>query len=149
MNSFQRHLLFFHTIVECIDKNAATYYSYLHHMTSQMNGGVYLLVIRSSLFYISSTSTQFIVFSYFLGTGRLIALCDDNSLHLWEINEKSLVELKAHTFEGKNKKISSLCVESTGKNLLLGTEGGNIYAIDLNAFTVNEDVIYQDVVMQK
>ncbi|KAL0892808.1 hypothetical protein ABMA27_014503 [Loxostege sticticalis] len=82
------------------------------------------------------------------GTGRLIALCDDNSLHLWEINEKSLVELKAHTFEGKNKKISSLCVESTGKNLLLGTEGGNIYAIDLNAFTVNEDVIYQDVVMQ-
>ncbi|XP_028172774.1 lethal(2) giant larvae protein isoform X4 [Ostrinia furnacalis] len=82
------------------------------------------------------------------GTGRLIALCDDNSLHLWEINEKSLVELKSHSFEGKNKKISSLCVESTGKNLLLGTEGGNIYALDLNAFTVNEDVIYQDVVMQ-
>lgn len=83
------------------------------------------------------------------GTGRLISLCDDNSLHLWEINEKSLVELKSHAFEGKNKKISSICVESSGKNLLLGTEGGNLYSIDCNAFTLSEDVIYQDVVMQK
>lgn len=82
------------------------------------------------------------------GTGRLISLCDDNTLHLWEINEKSLVELKSHSFEGKNKKISSICVESTGKHLLLGTEGGNIYSLDLNTFTISEDVIYQDVVMQ-
>nr|CBH09297.1 putative lethal (2) giant larvae [Heliconius melpomene] len=82
------------------------------------------------------------------GTGRLISLCDDNSLHLWEINEKSLVELKSHIFEGKNKKISSICIESSGKNFLLGTEGGNIYTVDCATFTVNEDVIYQDVVMQ-
>ncbi|XP_061377148.1 lethal(2) giant larvae protein homolog 1 isoform X1 [Danaus plexippus] len=82
------------------------------------------------------------------GTGRLISLCDDNSLHLWEINEKSLVELKSHSFEGKNKKISSICVESSGNNLLLGTEGGNIYSLDCNAFTIHEDVIYQDTVMQ-
>lgn len=84
-----------------------------------------------------------------LGTGRLISLCDDNTLHLWEINEKSLVELKSHAFEGKTKKISSICVESSGKNFLLGTEGGNIYTVDCNAFTVHEDVIYQDLVMQK
>ncbi|KAF9421001.1 hypothetical protein HW555_002984, partial [Spodoptera exigua] len=82
------------------------------------------------------------------GTGRLLSLSDDNSLHLWEINEKSLVELKTYIFEGKNKKISSLCVESSGKHLLIGTEGGNIYNLDLNTFTVTEDVIYQDVVMQ-
>ncbi|XP_045497069.1 lethal(2) giant larvae protein homolog 1 isoform X1 [Colias croceus] len=82
------------------------------------------------------------------GTGRLISLCDDNSLHLWEITEKSLVELKNHAFEGKNKKISALCMESSGKNLLLGTEGGNIYTLDANTFTMSEDVIYQDVVMQ-
>ncbi|XP_034830505.1 lethal(2) giant larvae protein homolog 1 isoform X3 [Maniola hyperantus] len=82
------------------------------------------------------------------GTGRLISLCDDNSLHLWEINEKSLVELKSHAFEGKNKRISALCVESSGKNLLMGTEGGNLYTLDCNAFTIHEDVIYQDVVMQ-
>ncbi|XP_053607282.1 lethal(2) giant larvae protein homolog 1 isoform X2 [Plodia interpunctella] len=82
------------------------------------------------------------------GTGRLISQCDDNSLHLWEITDKSLVELKSHTFEGKNKKISAMCVESSGKNMLLGTEGGNIYSLDVNAFTVSEDVIYQDLVMQ-
>ncbi|XP_049868986.1 lethal(2) giant larvae protein isoform X2 [Pectinophora gossypiella] len=85
---------------------------------------------------------------FILGTGRLISLCDDNSLHLWEINEKSLVELKSHIFEGKNKKVSSLCVEATGKHLLLGTEGGNIYSLDLSSFVITEDVIYQDVVMQ-
>ena len=89
------------------------------------------------------------IFLYILGTGRLISLCDDNSLHLWEINEKSLVELKSHIFEGKNKKISSICIESSGKNFLLGTEGGNIYTVDCATFAVNEDVIYQDVVMQK
>lgn len=83
------------------------------------------------------------------GTGRLISLCDDNSLHLWEINEKSLVELRSHTFEGKNKKVSSLCVESTGKHLLLGTEGGNVYSLDLNTLVLSDDAIYQDVVMQK
>ncbi|XP_063618266.1 lethal(2) giant larvae protein homolog 1 [Cydia splendana] len=82
------------------------------------------------------------------GTGRLISLCDDNSLHLWEITEKSLVELKSHLLEGKNKKVSALCVESSGKNVLLGTEGGNIYTIDLTTFAINEDVIYQEVVMQ-
>ncbi|XP_052759396.1 lethal(2) giant larvae protein homolog 1 isoform X2 [Galleria mellonella] len=82
------------------------------------------------------------------GTGRLISLCDDNSLHLWEINEKSLVELRTHTFEGKNKKISATCVEASGKNLLIGTEGGNIYTLDLNTFSLSEDVIYQDLVMQ-
>ncbi|XP_045535605.1 lethal(2) giant larvae protein [Papilio machaon] len=86
---------------------------------------------------------------YFIsGTGRLVSLCDDNSLHLWEINEKSLVELKSHTLEGKNKRISALCVEASGKGLLLGTEAGNIYNLDLNTFTLHEDVIYQDVVMQ-
>ncbi|CAH0719560.1 unnamed protein product, partial [Brenthis ino] len=81
------------------------------------------------------------------GTGRLISLCDDNTLHLWEINEKSLVELKSHAFEGKTKKISSICVESSGKNFLLGTEGGNIYTVDCNTFTVHDDVIYQDLIM--
>ncbi|KOB68800.1 putative lethal (2) giant larvae [Operophtera brumata] len=73
-------------------------------------------------------------------TGRLISLCDDNSLHLWEINEKSLVEIKSLTFEGKNKKVSAVCVESSGNHLLLGTEGGNLYSLELSTFTVTEDL---------
>ncbi|RZF33699.1 hypothetical protein LSTR_LSTR017154, partial [Laodelphax striatellus] len=32
--------------------------------------------------------------------GRLISLCDDNSLHLWEINDTSMEEVKANKLEG-------------------------------------------------
>lgn len=81
-------------------------------------------------------------------TGRLVSLCDDNSLHLWEI-KNSIIEIKSQALEGKLKKISTICVESTGqKNLLLGTEGGNIYLLDLATFTMTPDIIYQDVVLQ-
>ncbi|KRT85566.1 hypothetical protein AMK59_1411 [Oryctes borbonicus] len=41
-----------------------------------------------------------------------------------------------------------MCVESAGNHLLLGTEGGNIYLLDLSTFTMTPDIIYQDVVMQ-
>ncbi|XP_072398272.1 lethal(2) giant larvae protein [Diabrotica undecimpunctata] len=80
--------------------------------------------------------------------GRVVSLCDDNSLHLWEVNKSSLVEVKSQALEGKLKKISTMCLESAGKHLLLGTEGGNIYLLDLNTFTMTPDIIYQDVVMQ-
>lgn len=33
--------------------------------------------------------------------GRLVSLCDDNSLHLWEINETSMEETKTVALEGK------------------------------------------------
>lgn len=80
--------------------------------------------------------------------GRVVTLCDDNSLHLWEVNRSSLVEVKSQALEGKLKKISVLCLESAGKHLLLGTEGGNIYLLDLSTFTMAPDIIYQDIVMQ-
>lgn len=81
--------------------------------------------------------------------GRLVSLCDDNSLHLWEINECSIVETKSLSLEGKLKKISAICLESCGKHLLLGTEGGNIYLLNYETFTMPDNIIYQDVVMQK
>ncbi|XP_044758533.1 lethal(2) giant larvae protein isoform X2 [Coccinella septempunctata] len=79
--------------------------------------------------------------------GRVVSLCDNNSLHLWEINN-ALTEVKFQSLEGKLKKISTMCVESSKKHLLLGTEGGNIYLLDLATFTMTPDIIYQDVVMQ-
>ncbi|XP_077285749.1 LLGL domain-containing protein l(2)gl isoform X2 [Arctopsyche grandis] len=84
------------------------------------------------------------------GTGKLVSLCDDNSLHLWEMisNESALVEIQNQALEGKLKKISTICAESSGEHLLLGTEGGNIYLLDLNTFNMAENIIYQDVVMQ-
>ncbi|XP_043508868.1 lethal(2) giant larvae protein homolog 1-like isoform X2 [Frieseomelitta varia] len=80
--------------------------------------------------------------------GRVVSLCDDNSLHLWEINESSLVETKSLSLEGKLKKISAMCLESSGEHLLLGTEGGNIYLLNLKTFVMPDNIIYQDVVMQ-
>jgi len=47
------------------------------------------------------------------------------------------------------KQISSMCLESSCENLLLGTEGGNIFFIDLSTFELSDNIIYQDVVMQK
>lgn len=80
--------------------------------------------------------------------GRIVSLCDDNSLHLWEINENSVVETKSLALEGKLKKISAICLESSGEHLLLGAEGGNIYLLNLKTFAVPDNIIYQDVVMQ-
>ncbi|XP_066246031.1 lethal(2) giant larvae protein homolog 1 isoform X2 [Euwallacea similis] len=80
--------------------------------------------------------------------GKVVSLQDDNSLHLWEVSSGSLVEVKSQALEGKLKKISNMCLESAGKYLLLGTEGGNIYLLDLSTFTMTPDIIYQDVVMQ-
>ncbi|XP_033211249.1 lethal(2) giant larvae protein homolog 1 isoform X2 [Belonocnema kinseyi] len=80
--------------------------------------------------------------------GRLVSLCDDNSLHLWEIDNNSVVEVTSLCLEGKLKKISAMCLESTNEHLLLGTEGGNIYLLKLKTFTISETIIYQDVVMQ-
>ncbi|XP_076546445.1 LLGL domain-containing protein l(2)gl isoform X6 [Osmia lignaria lignaria] len=80
--------------------------------------------------------------------GRVVSLCDDNSLHLWEINESSVVETKSLSLEGKLKKISAMCLESSGEHLLLGTEGGNIYLLNLKTFSMPDNIIYQDVVMQ-
>lgn len=79
----------------------------------------------------------------------MVSLCDDNSLHLWEINESSLVETKSLGLEGKLKKISAMCLETNGDHLLLGTEGGNIYLLNLKTFKMSDNIIYQDVVMQK
>lgn len=80
--------------------------------------------------------------------GRVVSLCEDNSLHLWEVDKSSLVQVRSQALEGKLKKISAICVDAAGKHLLLGTEGGNIYILDLHTFSLTPDIIYQDVVMQ-
>lgn len=48
------------------------------------------------------------------------------------------------------KKISACWVESSKQNILIGTENGNVYVMDLTKFEVTDaSVIYLDVVMQK
>nr|CAG4638231.1 EOG090X00I4 [Cyclestheria hislopi] len=85
------------------------------------------------------------------GKGRIISLCDDNSLHLWDTvtgNRPSLKCIKSQFMEGKLKKISTCSLEGGGEHLLIGTENGNIYVMDLSSFEVTDSVIYLDVVMQ-
>nr|XP_054763186.1 LLGL scribble cell polarity complex component 2-like [Lytechinus pictus] len=70
--------------------------------------------------------------------GRIISLLDDNSLHLWEINQKdggsTMDEVKNFMIEGRLKKISVCCLSSDSSRLYLGTEGGNIYLLDVESF---------------
>ena len=45
--------------------------------------------------------------------------------------------------EGRLKTVSALCLESSRKRLLIGTEGGNIYQLRLRGFCLEEEIIYQ------
>ncbi|XP_025086835.1 lethal(2) giant larvae protein homolog 1-like isoform X2 [Pomacea canaliculata] len=85
--------------------------------------------------------------------GRLVSVCSDNSVHLWEINlhggNSVLEEVREFLMENnKMKTISTCCLTPGSRTLLLGTEGGNIYILDLISFTLLDQIIYQDVVMQ-
>ncbi|KAI8477592.1 Lethal(2) giant larvae protein 1, partial [Branchiostoma belcheri] len=122
-----------------------------------------------------SVESQIIRLFFLPNEGRLISLLDDNSLHLWEVNIKDgksvLEEVKDFSLEGSPvstpdrvidrepgvwrslgltelKKISVCCLPSTQEHLFLGTEGGNIYLLDVKTFQLLDHIIYQDVVMQ-
>ena len=49
----------------------------------------------------------------------------------------------------KLKTISAICLTADSSQLLMGTEGGNIHLLDVASFSLSEQIIYQDVVMQK
>ncbi|XP_028413177.1 lethal(2) giant larvae protein homolog 2-like [Dendronephthya gigantea] len=87
--------------------------------------------------------------------GRVISVCDDvthDSIHLWEINKKDgksiLEEVKTCTLQGRLKKIAVCSLSMRTNRLYLGTEGGNIYLLDINSFDLLDHIIYQDVVIQ-
>nr|XP_006817104.1 PREDICTED: lethal(2) giant larvae protein homolog 1-like isoform X3 [Saccoglossus kowalevskii] len=84
--------------------------------------------------------------------GRIISLLENNTLHLWEVNIKDgnsvLEEVKEFSLEGRLQKITVCCLPSDCQHLFLGTEGGNIYVLDIVSFELLEHIIYQDVVMQ-
>ncbi|XP_054718851.1 lethal(2) giant larvae protein homolog 1-like [Uloborus diversus] len=86
------------------------------------------------------------------GQGRLISQCDNSSLHLFELNEKDgkwvLEEVKSCSFKERLKKITTCCLPASGENLLIGTDGGNIYLLDVKSFEMTDHIIYQDIVIQ-
>ena len=50
------------------------------------------------------------------------------------------------SMDGRLKQISQMCLDK--QQLLLGTEGGNIYHLNLKNFTIEESIIYQDLVIK-
>ncbi|XP_046810006.1 lethal(2) giant larvae protein [Lucilia cuprina] len=83
------------------------------------------------------------------GTGRLLSLTAANQLILWEPSGATLVAIKVLSFDGKLKKVSSLCCSLNKDIVWIGTEGGNVYQFDLQTYAVREPVIYHDVVMEQ
>ncbi|XP_059094982.1 lethal(2) giant larvae protein-like isoform X2 [Tigriopus californicus] len=82
------------------------------------------------------------------GQGRLVTLTEDNFLHLWEINGTEITEKSSTHLDGRLKRVSVMCHDSIHNMVLLGTEGGNIYQLKLEIFTISENIIYQDIVMK-
>lgn len=83
------------------------------------------------------------------GTGNLLSLTAANQLILWEPVGSTLVAIKSLSFDGKLKKVSSLCCCCENSIVWIGTEGGNIYQLDLKDFSVKEPAIYHDVVLEQ
>lgn len=83
------------------------------------------------------------------GTGRILSLTAANQLILWEPVGTTLVPIKTLPFDGKLKKVSSLCCSLNNYLVWIGTEGGNIYQFDLKSFTIREPVIYHDMVLEQ
>uniref|UniRef100_A0A0K8VSF5 Lethal(2) giant larvae protein n=1 Tax=Bactrocera latifrons TaxID=174628 RepID=A0A0K8VSF5_BACLA len=83
------------------------------------------------------------------GTGRVLSLTASNHLILWEPVGATLVAIKTLPFDGKLKKVSSLCCSLNKDIVWIGTEGGNIYQFDLNSFSIREPVIYHDIVLEQ
>lgn len=83
------------------------------------------------------------------GTGRVLSLTAANQLILWEPVGTTLVPIKTLAFDGKLKKVSSLCCSLNKDLVWIGTEGGNIYQFDLKSFSIREPVIYHDVVLEQ
>ncbi|CAG7825120.1 unnamed protein product [Allacma fusca] len=83
--------------------------------------------------------------------GFVITLTDDNTLHLWQIKNgagASLSLIKSYPLDGKLKKISCLRLKQQEDEVFVGTEGGNVYTLDVSKFEITEQVIYLDVVLQ-
>ncbi|XP_046335911.1 lethal(2) giant larvae protein homolog 1-like isoform X1 [Haliotis rufescens] len=86
--------------------------------------------------------------------GRVVSVCSDNSLHLWEVNlrsGKSVLDEVNEIFLADYKQmkaVSTSCLSLNGDQLLLGTEGGSIHMLDMASFSLVDQFIHQDVVMQ-
>jgi lethal(2) giant larvae protein len=98
---------------------------------------------------VTGSDTIIQILEWIPGNGRLLSLTTSNQLTLWEPAGTMLVPIKNCPFDGKLKKISSLCCSYLKDLVWIGTEGGNVYQFDLKTFQVKEDVIFLDVIVEQ
>lgn len=82
-------------------------------------------------------------------SGRILTLTTSNQLTLWEPAGAILVPIKNLPFDGKSKKISSLCCSFDKNHVWIGTEGGNVYQSNLKNPLNKESVIYLDNILDE
>lgn len=94
--------------------------------------------------------------------GQLILLHDDGLIQLYELNYKednneiSLDKVRSSEHFLRNESngsqlattVSIVLSKDSSVNVYVGTQGGNIYALDLDTFELSNSIIYQDVVLQ-
>uniref|UniRef100_A0A8D0L675 LLGL scribble cell polarity complex component 2 n=1 Tax=Sphenodon punctatus TaxID=8508 RepID=A0A8D0L675_SPHPU len=95
------------------------------------------------------------------GQCRLVTLLDDNSLHLWTLKQRSsnaseLKEEGRFTLRGppgsppSATQITVVLTHSSQEVLYLGTESGNVFAVEIPSFKVLEDrTISPEAVLQR
>lgn len=84
--------------------------------------------------------------------GNIVTLCSDNCLHLWEIAVRDgisyLDEVQLLSLENRVKTVSASCVTTSRDQLLLGSESGHVFTVDLKSFKLLDKVVYQESVIQ-
>ncbi|GAA6068504.1 lethal(2) giant larvae protein homolog 1 isoform X2, partial [Tachysurus ichikawai] len=93
------------------------------------------------------------------GQGRILTLLDDNSLHFWEIVQKTsccqLKEVYSFSLPGRPgidstsaTRVTVLLLKLSCDLLAVGTEGGGIHFLELPTFTLLNKSLFQDEIMQ-
>uniref|UniRef100_A0AAR2JG95 Lethal giant larvae homologue 2 domain-containing protein n=1 Tax=Pygocentrus nattereri TaxID=42514 RepID=A0AAR2JG95_PYGNA len=96
---------------------------------------------------------------FFPGQGRILSLLDDNTLHLWEIEQKEqcshLEEVCSFMLPGRSgiestsaTRVTVLLPKLSCDLLAVGTEGGGVHFLELPSFTLLDRSIFQDEIMQ-
>jgi lethal(2) giant larvae protein len=85
---------------------------------------------------------------------RLVTRCEGNSLHLWEMNTKdgnpTMDEVKTFKLDtSKAKNVTFCCVSSNGDEILLGTDSGAVYVLDLATFDLSSKSFTSDILLEK